>query len=57
MNTIFTTIALGLQLSASRAFIEEYRSYQVKCLRLVDVIVSSLYIFELVYRLKMRLLM
>ena len=55
MNIIFTTIALGLQLTASPAFAGKYRLWEVQALRTGGVVVSSLYIFELVYRLQMRL--
>ncbi|ODN84561.1 hypothetical protein L202_00488 [Cryptococcus amylolentus CBS 6039] len=55
MNIIFTTVALALQLAASPALGKHYRLWEVQCLRTGGVLVSALYIFELVYRLKMRL--
>ncbi|WVW82297.1 hypothetical protein I302_104303 [Kwoniella bestiolae CBS 10118] len=54
MNIIFTTIALALELVATPAFAGRYALWEVQCLRTGGVLVSALYIFELIYRLKMR---
>ncbi|WWD09406.1 hypothetical protein V865_007529 [Kwoniella europaea PYCC6329] len=55
MNIIFTTIALALELVAAPAFAQRYALWEVQCLRTAGVLVSALYIFELIYRLKMRI--
>lgn len=55
MNITYTTIALGLQLAASPALGGVYTQWEVEALRTGGVIISSLYIFELTYRLQMRL--
>ncbi|WRT64160.1 uncharacterized protein IL334_001089 [Kwoniella shivajii] len=55
MNIIFITIALALELVATPAFAGRYHLWEVQCLRTGGVLVSALYIFELIYRLKMRL--
>lgn len=55
MNIIYTTLALGLQLAASPAMGGMYRLWEVEALRTGGVIISSLYIFELIYRLNMRI--
>ncbi|OCF55462.1 hypothetical protein L486_06946 [Kwoniella mangroviensis CBS 10435] len=55
MNIIFTTIALALELVAAPAFAQRYALWEVQCLRTAGVLVSALYIFELIYKLKMRI--
>ncbi|WVQ85398.1 hypothetical protein IAT38_007563 [Cryptococcus sp. DSM 104549] len=55
MNIILTTIALGLQLVATPAFTGRYRYWEVQCLRTAALTVSALYVFELIYRVKMRI--
>jgi hypothetical protein len=55
MNILFTTVALALELVAAPAFADDYALYQVQCLRTAGTLISGLYIFELIYRLKMRL--
>jgi hypothetical protein len=55
MNNIFTTLALGLQLAATPSLAGHYSLVQVKCLRTAGVLISALYIFELTYRLRMRI--
>lgn len=55
MNIIFTTIALALQLVSTPAFRQDYHLWEVQCLRTAGVTVSALYVFELIYRLKMRI--
>ncbi|WWC58717.1 uncharacterized protein I303_101261 [Kwoniella dejecticola CBS 10117] len=55
MNIIFTTIALALELVASPAFAGRYHLWEVQALRTAGILTSALYIFELIYRLKMRI--
>nr|XP_019015063.1 uncharacterized protein I206_01151 [Kwoniella pini CBS 10737]OCF53844.1 hypothetical protein I206_01151 [Kwoniella pini CBS 10737] len=55
MNIIFTTISLALELVASPAFAGRFHLWEVQCLRTAGVLTSALYIFELIYRLKMRM--
>jgi hypothetical protein len=55
MNIFFTTVSLALELVAAPALGGHYALYQVQCLRTGGTLISSLYIFELIYRLKMRM--
>ncbi|KAK8865951.1 hypothetical protein IAR55_001100 [Kwoniella newhampshirensis] len=55
MNITFTFIALALELVATPAFAGRYALWEVQCLRTGGVVVSGLYVFELVYRLKTRI--
>ncbi|WVQ82767.1 hypothetical protein IAT38_004899 [Cryptococcus sp. DSM 104549] len=55
MNIIFTTIALALELVASPAFAGRYAFWEVQSLRTAGALTSALYIFELVYRVTMRM--
>ncbi|KAL7424715.1 hypothetical protein Q5752_000399 [Cryptotrichosporon argae] len=55
MNIIYTMIALALQLCATPSFAGHYGLWQLQTLRTSGVLISALYIFELVYRVKMRL--
>ncbi|RXK42464.1 hypothetical protein M231_00018 [Tremella mesenterica] len=55
LSFIVTTIALGLQLAATPAFAGHYSLTGVGSLRTAGTLISSLYCFELVYRLHMRL--
>ncbi|WWD17858.1 hypothetical protein CI109_102302 [Kwoniella shandongensis] len=54
MNVVFTTIALALELVATPAFAGRYTLWEVQCLRTGGVVISGLYVFELIYRLRMR---
>ncbi|GFZ43542.1 hypothetical protein JCM24511_01262 [Saitozyma sp. JCM 24511] len=55
MNIFFTSVSLALELVAAPALGGTYALYQVQCLRTGGTLISSLYIFELIYRLKMRM--
>ncbi|KAK4688064.1 hypothetical protein P7C73_g2064, partial [Tremellales sp. Uapishka_1] len=55
MNIVFTTLALALELVATPAFRRDYYLFEVQSLRTGGTVISALYIFELIYRLKMRL--
>ncbi|RXK42465.1 hypothetical protein M231_00019 [Tremella mesenterica] len=55
MNTIFTAIALALQLASTPAFAGHYTLWGLRCLRTAGTIISSLYCFELIHRLHMRI--
>ncbi|KPV78166.1 uncharacterized protein RHOBADRAFT_50669 [Rhodotorula graminis WP1] len=54
LNTVFTTIALVLQLVASPVFVRSYSQLAFQAITLTAAIVSALYIFEMVYRESMR---
>ncbi|WVF70462.1 hypothetical protein IAT40_005252 [Kwoniella sp. CBS 6097] len=55
MNIMFTTIGLALELVATPAFAGRYALWEVQCLETAGTVISALYIFELIYRLKMRI--
>lgn len=54
MTTIFTTIALALQLTPIRWAFGYYALWEVKTIRTAGIMISSLYIFELIFRFNMR---
>jgi hypothetical protein len=54
MSLVMTTLALVLQLASIGILTGKYHLWQVHCLRASGVVVTSVYIFELVYRVKMR---
>jgi hypothetical protein len=54
MNVIFTAIALALQLAPIRWAFGYYALWQVKTIRTAAIMVSSLYVFELLFRFNMR---
>lgn len=54
MTIIFTTIALALQLSPLPWAFGHYARWEINTMRTAVVLVSSLYVFELVFRFNMR---
>lgn len=54
MNIVFTTIALALQLAPIRWAFGFHALWQVFVLRTSAIMISSLYIFELLFRFNMR---
>lgn len=54
MNIIFTAIALALQLAPIRWAFGYYALWEIKTIRMSAIMVSSLYIFELLFRFNMR---
>lgn len=54
LNIVYTTLALALQLVASPTLAEDYTLLGAHCIKLVGLIISGLYLFELVYREWMR---
>ncbi|KAJ6484429.1 hypothetical protein C8R47DRAFT_1217315 [Mycena vitilis] len=55
LNTFWTTVALALQLCASPILAEQYTFDRIDLVKLAGLLVSGLYIFELVYRFSLRL--
>ncbi|KAJ6593316.1 hypothetical protein B0H19DRAFT_1089804 [Mycena capillaripes] len=55
LNTFWTTVTLILQLCASPILAERYSIETVDIVKLAGLIVSGLYIFELIYRSSIRL--
>ncbi|CEH16947.1 hypothetical protein CBOM_03029 [Ceraceosorus bombacis] len=54
LNIFFTTAALALQLAASPSFSGNFKSFHFEVGRAAVLIISELYLFELIYRAKMR---
>jgi hypothetical protein len=54
MDIIFTTIALGLQLSAMPIMAGRYRLWMIQDIRAGAAMICGLYAFELIYRGNMR---
>jgi hypothetical protein len=54
MTIIFTAIALALQLSPLRWAFGHYTQWEIQTMRTAAVLLSSLYVFELVFRFNMR---
>lgn len=54
LQVVFTTIALALELVACPAFRGDYQLWAIRCLRSAAITVSTLYIFELLFRFDLR---
>jgi len=54
LNIFYTTVALALQLAGSPAMRQEYTKTGTDCIIVASVIVSGLYLFEIIYRDSMR---
>ena len=54
MNIIFTAIALALQVAPLHWAFGYYALWQVKTIRTAAIMISSLYVFELLFRFNMR---
>lgn len=54
LNILYTTLAVTLQLVAIPALVEDYTLLGIHCVKLAGLVISGLYIFELVYREWMR---
>jgi hypothetical protein len=54
MTIIFTTIALALQLAPLPIAFGHYANWEIQTMRTAAILLSSLYIFELVFRFNMR---
>ena len=54
LNIVLTTVALALQLVACPAFAQDYTERGINCLRIASIVITGLYLFELIYRDSMR---
>lgn len=54
MTIVFTTIAFALQLSSIPWALGDYAHWQLQTIRTGAILISALYIFELVFRFNMR---
>ncbi|KAF9045719.1 hypothetical protein BDZ89DRAFT_134999 [Hymenopellis radicata] len=54
MNAFYTTVALALQLFASPMLLERYTVDRMGAVRVVSLVISGLYLFEMIYRPNMR---
>lgn len=54
MTIVLTTAALALQLAPLRRAFGHYAVWEVQTIRTAAIMISSLYIFELVFRFNMR---
>ncbi|KAM0751746.1 hypothetical protein T439DRAFT_217998 [Meredithblackwellia eburnea MCA 4105] len=57
LNVFYTTGAFAIQMACYGFFRSEYTVWNIRCLRVVASLVTSLYLFELTYRVSMRLQM
>lgn len=54
LNVIFTATALATQLVAMPMLRQEYTKFRLDCVKVSGVIITGLYLFELIYRESMR---
>ncbi|KAM0751747.1 hypothetical protein T439DRAFT_324938 [Meredithblackwellia eburnea MCA 4105] len=57
LSIFYTFGAFGVQMACYGFFRDEYTVWNIRCLRVVASVVTSLYLFEITYRVSMRLQM